>query len=431
MTSGGGPDGAPHSALDGGPYRAALIGLGRIADTIDDEQVGSGWLTPFSHMGSYAAVPEVQVVGAADSYPEQRAAFGRRWGIEEAHLYADFRELLERERPDVVSVCTSAAPRAEIVLGIARMVREGRCRVRAIWAEKPLALTLAEADAMVEACREAGIVLVTNAMRASDVYYRRARALIDAGELGQMLQVTGYGAGNLSHMGVHLLGAMGVLAGGEDPAGPRVSWVVGEAESDARAAGEDDLRGNGYLAYENGVRGFFRMLPSGAATWTIDAIGETGMVHVRNANEGYEFELWRNAPAVSGAAPTPVRHIFPRPQRIWSAGVGQVQDILACLETGKRPNCSGETGRHLLEVAIAVRESHRRGNVRVDLPLPDRSLGIRSAETLSGETPQALRSGRGPRQREGILAEIAAAEQSGLPGRPGKTAGQDARGAQK
>ena len=29
---------------------------------------------------------------------------------------------------------------------------------------------------MVEACREAGIVLVTNAMRASDVYYRRARA---------------------------------------------------------------------------------------------------------------------------------------------------------------------------------------------------------------------------------------------------------------
>ena len=62
------------------------------------------------------------------------------------------------------------------MLGIARMVREGRCRVRAIWAEKPLALTLAEADAMVEACREAGIVLVTNAMRASDVYYRRARA---------------------------------------------------------------------------------------------------------------------------------------------------------------------------------------------------------------------------------------------------------------
>ena len=38
-------------------YRAALIGLGRIADTIDDEVVGSGWFVPFSHMGSYMDVP--------------------------------------------------------------------------------------------------------------------------------------------------------------------------------------------------------------------------------------------------------------------------------------------------------------------------------------------------------------------------------------
>ena len=43
----------------GTPYRAALIGLGRIADTIDDEQVGSGWLYPFSHMGSYSEVSQV------------------------------------------------------------------------------------------------------------------------------------------------------------------------------------------------------------------------------------------------------------------------------------------------------------------------------------------------------------------------------------
>ena len=188
-----------------------------------------------------------------------------------------------------------------------------------------------------------------------------------------MLLVTGYGAGNLSHMGVHLIGAMIVLAGGEAPDGPRVSWVVGEAESDEKAAGDDDLRGNGYLAFENGVRGFFRMLPSGAAA-------------------------------------TPVRHIFPRPQKLWSAGVGQVKDIIACIETGKTPNCSGETGRHLLEIAIAVRESHRRGNARVDLPLADRSLAIRSAETLSGDTPNALRAGRSERRREGVLAGIARSE---------------------
>ncbi|MBI3969823.1 MAG: TSUP family transporter [Chloroflexi bacterium] len=396
----------PSSGDSMATYRAAIIGLGRIADTIDDEQVGSGWLYPFSHMGSYAEVPDVRVVGAADLYAEQRAAFGRRWGIPDDHLYESYEDLLVREQPDIVSVCTSAAPRALIVLDIVRLVREGRAAVKAIWAEKPLAISLADADAMVEACREAGIVLVTNAMRASDAYYRRARALIDAGELGRMLQITAYGAGNLSHMGVHLIGAMCVLAGGSE----RVSWVVGEAESDAKAAGDADLAGNGYLAFENGARGFFRLLPSGPATWTIDAIGETGMIRIRNANEGYEFELWRMGQAVTGAAPAPVRHIFPRPQKIWSAGVGQVKDIIACIETGKEPNCSGGMGRHLLEIAIAIRESHRRGNVRVDLPLQDRNLYVRSSETLAGDTPVAMRPGRTPRRREGVLAEIARRE---------------------
>jgi predicted dehydrogenase len=393
-------------------YRAALIGLGRIADTIDDETRGSGWLYPFSHMGSYAEVPEVEVVGASDLYAEQRATFGQRWGIESEHLYDSYESMLERERPDIVSICTSAAPRATIIRDIAAMVKAGRTGVRAIWAEKPLAISLADADGMVAACEDAGILLVTNAMRASDVYYRRARALIDAGELGQMRQVTGYGAGNLSHMGVHLIGAMCVLAGGPRPGGQRVKWLVGECE-DNDPASDNDLRGNGYMAFENGVRGFFRMLPSGPATWTIDAIGDEGAIHITNANEGYEFEIWRMGQSVTGAQETPVRHIFPRPQKIWSAGVGQVKDIIVCLETGKEPNCPGDMGRHLLEIAIAVRKSHRRGNVRVDLPLADRGLLIRSSETLAGETPQALR-GREPRRRGGVLGAIAKAEGIGV-----------------
>lgn len=43
-------------------------------------------------------------------------------------------------------------------------------------------------------------------------------------------------------------------------------------------------------------------------------------------------------------------------------------------EIGQEQICPGEFGREALEIAIALRESHRRGNVRVDLPLDDRSL---------------------------------------------------------
>ncbi len=56
-------------------YCAALIGLGRNADTIEDATLGSGWLLPFSRMGSYIAVPQIEVVGLAGLSPEQRAAF--------------------------------------------------------------------------------------------------------------------------------------------------------------------------------------------------------------------------------------------------------------------------------------------------------------------------------------------------------------------
>ena len=326
-------------------YRAALIGLGRIADTIDDEVIGDGWLVPFSHMGSYMDVPEVQVVGAADLYTEQREAFGERWTIPDTHLYENYLEMLEREKPDIVSICTSAAPRAKITLDIVRMVREGRTGVKCIWVEKPMATSLEEADAMVEGCREAGIILMMNAMRASDVYYRRGTGPLSTKACwAKCLQITAHGAGNLSHMGVHWLGAMCVLAGGNER-GSLGLW--GRWRVTKKPQPMQTLPVTPIWHLKTVPVGFCRMLPSAASTWTLDAIGEHGTIHLRNANDGYEFELWKMGKVTDDAPATPVRHIFPRPQRIWSAGVGQVKDAINCIETGKTPNCSGDMGRHL------------------------------------------------------------------------------------
>jgi hypothetical protein len=71
----------------------------------------------------------------------------------------------------------------------------------------------------------------------------------------------------------------------------------------------------------------------------------------------------------------------------------------------RRPGPDGDLARHALEVAIALRESHRRG-VRVDLPLADRSLSINSSETLAGDEPVAVRRAR--------AAPIPGGRQSGL-----------------
>jgi predicted dehydrogenase len=354
----------------------ALIGLGRIASTIDDEVIGySAVMLPYAHMACYREVPAVEVVAGADPYAEQREAFGRRWGVD--RLYADYREMLEREKPEIVSVATSARPRPGIVVDCAR------AGVRAIYAEKPIALSLAEADAMIAACREHGVTLAIGCTRCWDAYWNRARELIDAGEIGRVLQVTGYGQAGLSHNGSHLLTLVRYLAGGD------VRWVFGEMESDARAAGDEDLMGNGYLAFDNGARAYVRTWPTGGADWEFEVIGETG--RIRSLANGADFECWQ-APAGRHAAP--LRRVFPRPQRIESPGVRAIRDLIHCLETGKEPNCSGDDARAALEVAIALRESHRRGGARVDLPLADRALQILSAETLRGDLPVALRRAR-------------------------------------
>ena len=355
-------------------YRAALIGLGRIASTIDDEVQGNpAVMLPYAHMACYREVPSVEVVAASDTYAEQREAFGQRWGVD--RLYVDYREMLERERPNIVSVATSAAPRPGIVMDCAK------AGVRVIYAEKPIAFSLAEADEMISTCREYGAKLAIGCTRRWDANWNQARAIINDGGIGPVLQVGGFGRAGISHNGSHLIDLVRYLAGGN------VQWVFGEMESDAQAASDDDLMGNGYLAFDNGVRAFARMMPSGGAEWEFEVIGETG--RLRSIVNGREMEWWQMS--TDGKQKEPIRRIFPRPQRIQSPGVRVVLDLVECLETGKEPNCTGEDGRAALEVAIALRESHRRGGIRVDLPLANRGLAIRSAETLRGDLPVSLR----------------------------------------
>lgn len=369
------------------PLRAAIIGLGRMGSTYDDETGPYGhWQPPHTHAACYRAVDGVELVAGADPHDGQREAFARKWDFDPAHLYADYREMLERERPEIVSLATSTRPRARIL----HDVIAANTGVRAIWAEKPLAMSLEEADQMVAACREAGILLAVGASRSWDATYNRMRELIDRGEIGQVVQVTGYGNAALSHNGSHLLTLVNFLTGG------KCEWVFGHMESDEAAASDDDLRGNGYLQFDNGVQAFIRTMPTGGAEWEFEVIGTTG--RLRAVNDGEEVEFWKlMPPSLPGRAREPARFNFPHPHPVLTANARTVQDLLVGLATGKAPNCSGDDALHALEIAIALRESHRRGGTRVELPLADRTLRINAAETLHGDEPAIIRRQRAAR----------------------------------
>ena len=372
-------------------YRAAVIGLGRMGSTYDDEVARGGTtLLPYCHGPTYYESPLVDLVAGADINEEQRALFGGRWEVSSDHLYADYKEMLSTERLDVVSVTTTASLRASIVQDAAR------AGVKAIWAEKPMAMSLEEADAMVRVCREEGVALAINCARRWNPFFKQARAIIQSGELGEILQVVGYCRGAVSHNGSHIIDTVRYLVGSE------VEWVFGEMESDAGITSDDDLMGNGYLAFDNGTRAYIRTNPCGAAGWEVDVVGEKG--RIRSVAGAEEWELTRMEPASVGSpgfgpssnrtgGSLPARYPFPWPQRIQGLGLTIVEDLIQAAESGRPPLCSGEDGLAALEIAVAMRESHRRGGVKVELPLPDRSLTIRSLETLYGDEPARVRMG--------------------------------------
>ncbi|MDE2766851.1 MAG: Gfo/Idh/MocA family oxidoreductase [Chloroflexota bacterium] len=358
--------------------RAAVIGLGRIASTWDEERSKyDGWHLPHAHIGCMAAVPEIEIVGLSDTWSEQREAARAKWGIDA--LYADYREMLAKTRPQIVSICTSMKPRTEILLEIAN----GDYGVQAIWAEKPLTYSLAQADEVIAACRKAGIHLAVNCTHRWRDSFTQAREMIDDGLIGDVIHVQGGLNCNLSHNGSHLITRLTTFT--DAP----VAWVAGEAESDDAVAGDDDFAGNGYFVCQNGVRGMFRGMRTGGLELSYDITGTDGMI--RLMDDSRSPELWRIEEGMPGQrGPTPVCHFFRPSHNPRAAGVNVLYDLMNCIETGDDSRCSGEDAREALEIAIAVRESHRRGGGRVDLPLEDRSLGIVSREVLVSELPRAI-----------------------------------------
>jgi len=105
-----------------------------------------------------------------------------------------------------------------------------------------------------------------------------------------------------------------------------------------------------------------------------------------------EFPVFSDSPV---RAPRPgknhvVRYPFPWPTSIQGMGLTIIDDLVNSIETGTPPKCSGTDGLLALETAIALRESHRRGFTRVDLPLEDRGLKILSAEIQGDDVPRRI-----------------------------------------
>ncbi|MCZ6681138.1 MAG: Gfo/Idh/MocA family oxidoreductase [Candidatus Poribacteria bacterium] len=333
------------------PYRAAVVGCGRIGSTIDDEHVNQPQFRyPWAHAPAIIEAKGAELVAASDLVKDKRDDFKRRWGV--TALYADYREMIAKEQPDIVSVTTRAEERAEVVIGVAE------AGVKAIYATKPMCRSLAEADAMIEACRQNNTLLAIACHKNWSPWFQACLQAIKNGEIGTFSSMVCNYGWSLSRGHSHTLALFRMFAGA--PA----QWVFGHMNSDEAAAKDDDLSGTGMILYENGIRGFLN-----TGGWlNIDFVGSDGWISARN--EHADFEMW------SRYAETrePIRRQFPNPKRPKSSQQAAIEGIVKNLDEGTEPLCPGEYGREALEIAIGLRESHRRGGKKIELPLEDRRL---------------------------------------------------------
>lgn len=136
--------------------------------------------------------------------------------------YASVAELCQRTAPQIVIIATPPRLRAAIV----REVVE-HSSVRAVVIEKPLALTFADAQAIVEACASHSILgVVCHQLRHAPEFVTLKQA-IDAGDIGNIEFLRGICYGNLLNQGIHLIDLMRWLAGHR-----LVRWVMSQKTRD-------------------------------------------------------------------------------------------------------------------------------------------------------------------------------------------------------
>ena len=290
--------------------------------------------------------PEVDLVAGAERDPKRLKVFSERYGIDA--VYADAKEMLRRERLDIVAIATNTKGRADLTcLAV-------ECGAKGIAVEKPMAHTLEEADRMVERCSAAGVPLCCGAIPVNHPSYARAKELVTGGAIGEVLSIETEAPKSQKQNWSLFVDSV--------PA-----WVVGSGDGEGRReSGSDEFAGQGMMATADGGFVFFRR---GAGLLRVT--GSAGEIVLDRG-----WRLWQDVDTPAGKQ----RVELPWPGPGLAAGYNAVYglaDIIDCLE-GRldEPKNSGRRVAMALEVEIALKLSSAQGARRVDLPLSDRSLGL-------------------------------------------------------
>jgi len=345
-------------------YKVVIIGLTGIGARRPAEPVGIPLYggAPRSHAAAYHQHPQTEVVGVCDIRPQALEDFKRDWGDvwPNVNVYTDYKSMLEKEQPDLVSVVTPDHLHADITVTAANQPS-----VRAILCEKPISTTLADADRMIAAADENNVLLSIEHTRRWSPLFHAARELIRDGDLGPLRSVTVnmYSPRSmLFRNGTHMVDMLNFFAE-SDPA-----WVFAELEdgfdhfteykSDGGHDPATDPAATAYIHYANGVRGIYHSVKVPMPGSQFELLCDKGRIEVSDRElvvvRGESYTSWS-------------RTTVPVGDYLQTHQLGAVAELIHVLEDGGELISPASSARQAVTIMLGMLKSHADGNVRVNL----------------------------------------------------------------
>lgn len=333
---------------------------------------------------AWLAIPETTIVAVADEDPAGLAAAGERLGV--AARYADWRKMLDDERPDIVCI----APRWLDCHH--EMAMEAAGRGMHIYMEKPLTPALAQADELIDVCERTHARLVVAHPTRYSPRLARIKALMEAGRFGKVLEYRGRGkedarggGEDLWVLGTHVMDMIIALGGAPQWCFARVTQEGEPVSAEHVAPGNEGI---GLLAGDavhamygmpDGSTAYFSSVKGVAANPTrhgLQVYCSHGVVEIMEGtmpptsclrDRGWSplrsGAEWMHVTSAGWDQPEPL--VGPEYE---SRHTLAIRDLIASIEEQREPLGGMYAARSAVEMIAAVFESHRQGKP-VSLPL--------------------------------------------------------------
>ena len=284
---------------------------------------------------------KVELVGVADANFERAKEIARKFGT---IPYADYRELV-KENLDAVSIVVPTSLHKDVAL---EFIRAGT----SVLVEKPIADTIENARAIIEAAKEAGVTLMVGHIERFNPAVLRLKELISQGELGKLVTINAKRVGPMAarirdvgiiiDLGVHDIDVISYLFG------EKVRTVYARAGNVVHPAGVED-HALITLGFDDGTGIVETNWLTPHKTRTLTVVGTGGIAYLNYIEQSLRLynSDWIKEAKIQKREP--LRN--------------ELEHFLECVETGKRPIVDGEAGLHALRVALLAQESARTGKV--------------------------------------------------------------------